>query len=317
MNNTLRHVIGIDLGGTFIKFGLIRSDGRLIYENIVPTEADKSEEAVIANLVLAVRETQEHAKKQGIIPFGIGIGTPGIIDQTHRIVLEANNIAGWENVNLADIIEQACSLPVWINNDASMMGLGEQAFGVAKNYSDVLFLSIGTGIGGAIIIDNKLFGGYNNRGAELGHIPLYSDGITCSCGSVGCLEAYASTTALVRQFDERCLAAGISFPKKTSGKLIIKLYLENNPIAIESLNEHCRYLGRGIAGLVNIFSPQRVVLGGGISESGTFYIEKIKTEMDRYVVPGCAVNTKICAAQLGNKAGILGAAQWAFLCSQK
>ena len=317
MNNTFKYAIGIDLGGTFIKFGLVRSDGQLMYENILPTEADKTASVVIANLITAVRKTQEYAQEQGVVPFGIGIGTPGIIDRTYRIVLEASNIAGWKNLKLADSIEQVCGLPVWINNDASMMGLGEQAFGAARNYSDVIFLSVGTGIGGAVIIDNKLFGGYDNRGAELGHTPLYSDGVSCSCGSVGCLEAYASTTALIQQFENRCINAGISFSEKISGKLIVKYYNDHHPIAVESINEHCRFLGRGIAGLVNIFSPQRVVLGGGISESGSFYIEKIKAELSCYVLHSCVVNTEVCAAQLGNKAGLLGAAQWAFLCSRE
>lgn len=317
MDNTFKYAIGIDLGGTFIKFGLVRSDGKLMYESILPTEADKTAGVVIANLNLAIQKMTIYAQYHGVTPFGIGIGTPGIIDKTYRIVLEANNIVGWKNLKLADSIEKVCTLPVWINNDASMMGLGEQAFGAARNYSDVLFLSVGTGIGGAVIINNKLFGGYNNRGAELGHIPLYSDGVTCSCGSVGCLEAYASTTALIQQFENRCMTAGIGFSEKISGKLIVKLYQDHHPIAVEAINEHCRFLGRGIAGLVNIFSPQRVVLGGGISESGSFYIEKIKSEMNRYVVSSCAVNTVVCAAQLGNKAGILGAAQWAFFCSRE
>jgi glucokinase len=317
MNNTFKYAIGIDLGGTFIKFGLVRSDGQLMYESILPTEANKTASAVIANLISAVKQAQEYAQEQGVVPFGIGIGTPGVIDRTYRVVLEANNIVGWKNLNLADSIEQVCGLPVWINNDASMMGLGEQAFGAARNYSDVLFLSVGTGIGGAIIINNKLFGGYDNRGAELGHTPLYSDGVSCSCGNIGCLEAYASTTALIQQFENRCMIAGIGFSEKITGKLIVKLYQEQHPIAVESINVHCRFLGRGIAGLVNIFSPQRVVLGGGISESGSFYIDNIKAEMSRYVVASCAVNTDVCAAQLGNKAGILGAAQWAFLCSNE
>lgn len=317
MNNTFKYAIGIDLGGTFIKLGLVRSDGQLMYESILPTEANKTASAVIANLLSTVKQAQEYAQEQGVVPFGIGIGTPGVIDRTYRVVLEANNIVGWKNLNLADSIEQVCGLPVWINNDASMMGLGEQAFGAARNYSDVLFLSVGTGIGGAIIINNKLFGGYDNRGAELGHTPLYSDGVSCSCGNIGCLEAYASTTALIQQFENRCMIAGIGFSEKITGKLIVKLYREQHPIAVESINVHCRFLGRGIAGLVNIFSPQRVVLGGGISESGSFYIDNIKAEMSRYVVASCAVNTDVCAAQLGNKAGILGAAQWAFLCSNE
>jgi glucokinase len=223
----------------------------------------------------------------------------------------ADNIAGWSQVHLSDSIEAACNLPVFVNNDANLMGLGEQTFGAASDCTDVLFITVGTGIGGAIIINNQLFGGYDNRGTELGHIPLFADGIPCSCGSVGCLEAYASTNALIQQFRERCNSMGILFQDEITGKLIIQLYLQNVPVAIESIHEHCRYLGHGIAGLVNIFSPQRVVIGGGISESGNFYIEKVNEYYQQYVMPDCGVNTHICAAALGNRAGMLGAAQWA------
>ncbi len=318
MKSELKYSIGIDLGGTFIKFGLVCSNGELLYEGTLPTEANISSDKVIDNLIIAVRDVLMYAKLHQIVPIGVGIGTPGIVDRTHRIILGgAENIAGWSNIHLSEIMEKACGLPVWVNNDANMMGLGEQAFGVAKNFSDVLFLTIGTGIGGAIIIDNKLFGGYNNRGAELGHTPLIADGIPCACGSVGCLEAYASTTALIRQFKSLSEEAEVIYKEEVTGKLIIQLYLENNNIAVEVLDAHCKYLGRGIAGFVNVFSPQRVVLGGGISECGNFYIEKINEAMQKHVVSACAVNTEICAAQLGNKAGTLGSAQWAFNCSTK
>lgn len=308
--------IGIDLGGTFIKFGLVRSDGQLMYENTLPTEANTNKEQVINSLISAVNLVKKFAFTHDITVVGIGVGTPGIIDSTHRIILSAGNINGWKDVALSDILEQACGLPVSINNDANLMGLGEQTFGIARNCSDVLFLTIGTGIGGAIIINNKLFGGYKNRGSELGHIPLFSDGITCSCGSIGCLEAYASTSALLKQFEDKCFDAGVHITEELTGKRFIQLYKEGNILASETLNNHFRYLGRGVAGLINIFSPQRVVLGGGISEAGSFYIEGVQREVDHFVVSDCAIHTQLCAAQLGNKAGILGAAQWAFNCYQ-
>jgi len=311
VKNIFKYAIGIDLGGTFIKFGLVRLDGYLLYENKVPTEANNCALKVISNIIFAVQEVQNYATNQNIDIIGIGIGTPGIVDKTHRIIIgSANNINGWHNIKLADEIEAVCQLPVTINNDANLMGLGEQAFGAAKNYSDVLFLTIGTGIGGAIVIDNKLFGGFDNRGSELGHIPLNLDGIKCSCGSIGCLEAYASTNALIRNFKTKCKDQGIIFSTEITGKLIVKLYLENHKVAIESINEHCNFLGRGIAGLINLFSPQRVVIGGGISEAGPFYIEKIKKSINDSVIKSCNVNTEICVAGLGNKAGILGAAKW-------
>ncbi len=314
----MRYSIGIDLGGTFIKFGLVRSDGKLIYEGILPTEAESGSEMVINNIISASKKVLEKALESRVHPVGIGVGTPGIVDRTNRIVLGgADNLPAWFQIYLADKIECACQLPAYVNNDANMMGLGEQAFGAAQNCSDVVFLTIGTGIGGAVIIDGKLFCGYDNRGTELGHIPLFADGLPCSCGSVGCLEAYTSTSALIQQFIKRREMSGVFVNDKVTGKMIVKLYHENNMWAVESMNDHWQFLGRGIAGLVNIFSPQRVVIGGGISESGAFYIKNLNEEFRKQVMPDCAVNTEICAAKLGNNAGVLGAAQFVFVNSKK
>lgn len=173
----------------------------------------------------------------------------------------------------------------------------------------MVFLTVGTGIGGAVIIDGKLFNGYANRGTELGHVPLIANGEPCACGSIGCLEHYASTAALVRRFSKRIAEAGISYPnEEINGELIVRLYKQGDKIAAESLNEHCDFLGHGIAGFINIFSPQRVVIGGGLSEAGDFYIQKVSVKALRYAIPDCAVNTEIMAASLGNKAGSIGAA---------
>jgi glucokinase len=312
MEQEFSYAIGIDLGGTFIKYGLVRMDGCLVYENKKATQANTNARTVIDNIIYSVNDVQQFAASQNIKPLGVGIGSPGIVDKTHRVLVgPASNINGWQNIMLADEVEKACTLPVVINNDANLMGLGEQAFGAARNFSDVLFLTVGTGIGGAIIIDNKLFGGYDNRGSELGHIPLIANGIECACGSVGCLEAYASTTALIKDFEKRCSDNGIVFPEEIDGKFIVKLFIENNSYAIESINAHCDYLGHGIAGMINIFSPQRVVIGGGISEAGAFYIDTIRESVNKYVVSSCNVNTQIFVAALGNKAGVLGAAKLA------
>ena len=165
------------------------------------------------------------------------------------------------------------------------MGLGEAKYGAGRGCTHVVFLTVGTGIGGAVIIDGKLFNGYANRGTELGHVPLIANGERCACGAIGCLEHYASTSALV-----------------------VRLYHENFPMAVECMSEHFYYLGRGIAGFVNIFSPQRIVLGGGVTESGIFYLEKIREVVREHVIADCALNTEIVAASLGNKAGFIGAA---------
>lgn len=309
------YAIGIDLGGTSVKYALIDNEGVFHFQGKLPSMADVSAEAVVGQLIAAVNEVKGVAEKEDYKIEGIGIGTPGIVDSTNRIVLGgAENIKGWENLPLADRIEAEIGLPVLLGNDANLMGLGETMHGAGRGATHVVFLTVGTGIGGAVVIDGKLFNGFANRGTELGHVPLIANGEPCACGSVGCLEHYASTSALVRRFSQRIAEAGISYPNdEINGELIVRLYKQGDKIATESLEEHCDFLGHGIAGFINIFSPQRIVIGGGLSEAGDFYIQKVSDKAFRYSIPDCAVNTQIMAASLGNKAGSLGAASLIFL----
>lgn len=212
-----KYAIGIDLGGTSVKYALIDNEGVFHFQGKLPSKADVSAEAVIGQLVTACKEAMASALQLGVAVEGIGIGTPGIVDETNRIVLGgAENIKGWENLNLADRIEAETGLPVQMGNDANLMGLGETMYGAGQGAQNVVFLTVGTGIGGAVVIGGKLFNGFANRGTELGHVPLIANGEPCACGSVGCLEHYASTSALVRRFSKRAAEAGISFPGEES-----------------------------------------------------------------------------------------------------
>ena len=202
------YAIGIDLGGTSVKYALIDNEGVFYFQGKLPSKADVSAEAVIGQLVTAINEVKAFAQEKDYKIDGIGIGTPGIVDCTNRIVLGgAENINGWENIHLADRIETETGLPALLGNDANLMGLGETMYGAGQGATHVVFLTVGTGIGGAVVIDGKLFNGYANWGTELGHVPLIANGEPCACGSVGCLEHYASTSALVRRFSQRIIDA--------------------------------------------------------------------------------------------------------------
>lgn len=305
----MKYAIGIDLGGTSIKYGIVNSNGETLFDDRIPSMADQSANHIIEQLKHAVDILLEYANNNNITLCGIGIGTPGIVDDTESTVLGgAENLAGWENIPLALILEEYSGLKTLVNNDANVMGLAEAGFGAAKGCSDVIFLTIGTGIGGAIIIDNKLYGGYKNRGAELGHVPFIADGEDCACGSVGCLETYASAAAMVKRYKDRLIINGIPVDHNIDGEQIAKLYHEDDILAREVISENCNFLGHAIAGFINMFSPQKVIIGGGMADAGDFYIEKIRLAVKRYVIADCAVNTIIEKATLGNKAGYLGAA---------
>lgn len=309
----MRNAIGIDLGGTSIKYALINEEGEFLYSGTLPSCADISAEAVVDQLVKAIEIVKEYAFSIDCLIAGVGVGTPGIVDESGRTVLGgAENIKGWEAIPLADMLEKRTCLTTCISNDANLMGLGETHYGAGIGASHVVFLTVGTGIGGAVVIDNKLFNGYANRGTELGHTPIVATGEPCACGSVGCLEHYASTSALVRNFINRCPADAPIGKEPINGERIIQLYKEGNSVAKASLEEHCFYLGRGIAGFINIFSPQRVIIGGGLSEAGEFYIDMLRKQAFKYAMSDCSLNTSIMAATLGNRAGSMGAAWMVF-----
>lgn len=305
----MKYAIGIDLGGTSIKYALVDKAGNSSFEGKLPSFASVSATEVVRQLIKAAKILKAEAKKQNWEIEGVGLGTPGIVDETNRIVLGgAENIVGWENLDVASLLEKEIHLPVVVGNDANLMGLGETKYGAGRGCTHVVFLTVGTGIGGAVIINGELFNGYANRGTELGHVPLIATGERCACGAVGCLEHYASTAALVRRFTTLAQEQNLNFDSEINGELIVRLYHEKYPLAVHCLNEHFYYLGRGVAGFINIFSPQRIVIGGGVAESGAFYIEKIKEVVKENVITDCALNTEIVAAELGNKAGLIGAA---------
>ena len=190
-------------------------------------------------------------------------------------------------------------------NDANMMALGETLFGAAKGATDVVFVTVGTGIGCGALIDGRLYRGYRNRGMEMGHITVKCDGEGCACGGVGCLEHYASTSALVRRF---CELNGSARDAEVDGKDVVFFYKEGNPAAVQAMEEHWNYLAHGIASMINLFAPQRVVVGGGISEAGDFYLEKLREGVRRQMMSVCGEETELVAARLGNRAGCMGAA---------
>jgi glucokinase len=301
------HAIGIDLGGTFVKYALVSLSGDILFDGKLPIGGNATREDTLDAIQNSILQVVDEATKKGIELKGIGIGTPGLVD--NGVVLGgADNLDRWENIDLATIYSDKFNLPVFVDNDANVMGMGEVAFGAAKDCSDVIFITVGTGIGGAIVINGQLYGGYKNRGAELGHLTIQHDGIDCSCGGRGCLEAYASTSALVQQYAEKTRRN----VDEIDGRYIIQKFKDNEPEAVACLKDHTDYLGHGIAGFINTFAPQKVVIGGGISEAGQFYIDMIKESAFKYAMPDCSTNTDIVAASLGNNAGCLGAASLVF-----
>ena len=298
-----RHAIGIDLGGTSVKYAVVAASGRILFSGEHGSRAAEGAEAVLEQIVKGIDACRAYALGEGLTLSGVGIGTPGVVSADGRTVLGgAENIAGWENLPLAEQIEAATGLRCVAGNDANAMAWGETLYGAARGASDVVFVTVGTGIGCGVLIDGRLFRGYRDRGMEMGHITVKCDGERCACGGVGCLEHYASTAALVRRFRE------LSGVADADGREVVRRYRSGDAAAVRALDEHWNYLSHGIASMINLFAPQRVVVGGGISEAGPFYLEHLREGVRRQMMDVCGAETEIVAAQLGNRAGSLGAA---------
>lgn len=307
MDNKKRYAVGIDLGGTFIKFALVSDSGDVIFTSKLAIGSSSTRDDILETIRKAIDMSMEVASHKSLPVSGIGIGSPGVCCDG-VVVGGADNLNGWVDVHLSEMFSSKFNLPVLIDNDANVMGLGEAVFGAAQNCTDVIFLTVGTGIGGAIVADGNLYGGYKNRGTEMGHVTIDHKGIACNCGGRGCLEAYASTGALLRQYAE---ATGKN-ENELDGFYLVQQFKEGEEAAVKCMEEHTDYLGHGIAGFINTFAPQKVVIGGGISEAGQFYIDMIKKSAMSYAMPDCAANTDVVAATLGNMAGCLGAASLIF-----
>lgn len=301
-----KFAIGIDVGGSSLKCGVVNQNGEIIHSFLQSLEETSTEADVITLITAAALQC---AATVNNLVEGIGIGFPGIVDQ-NTVIGGADNLPGFNNLPLGQILKARTGYPVWVNNDANMMGYGELKYGVASGSENMVFLTVGTGIGGAILIDGKIFGGHQNRGAELGHIMINHGGKPCSCGAKGCFEAYASISALIEDF--RDAGGTIAEGDQITGRSIMAKYHENDSIAKIALQQHFDYMATGIASLINVFSPQKVVIGGGISEAGQFYVNEIKTRTLGMAMPAAAQFTSIVAANLGNKAGLLGCAAKVF-----
>ncbi|WP_300602417.1 ROK family protein [Niabella sp.] len=295
--------IGIDVGGSALKCGVVAEDGNLVHCFTETIQKDSGEAGIIEQIAVCIAQAAAAAADKGGTVCGTGIGFPGIVED-NVVIGGADNLPGFEQLPLGRLLQERTGYRTLVDNDANMMGMGEWIYGAAKGCSDIVFLTVGTGIGGALIINNQLYGGYRNRGTELGHIIIRHGGIACSCGSRGCFEAYASVAALIGHY--QLLKQDV--PELVDGKQIIEGYVQQEDAALAAMAYHFDYMAAGIAGYINIFSPQKVVIGGGISEAGDFYIREITERVARLAMPAASEQTILVAAALGNKAGLQGCA---------
>ncbi|WP_326621393.1 ROK family glucokinase [Streptomyces decoyicus] len=306
--------IGVDIGGTKIAAGVVDEEGSILETCQVPTP--HATEALTEAIADAVRTVGS-----GHHIEAVGIGAAGYVDEKRATVLFAPNI-DWRHEPLKDKVEQRVGLPVVVENDANAAAWGEYKFGAGQGHSDVICITLGTGLGGGIIIGNKLRRGRFGVAAEFGHIRVVPDGLLCGCGSQGCWEQYASGRALLRYARQRAfatpenaetlLALGDGTSEGIEGRHVSEAARQGDPVAIDSFRELARWAGAGLADLASLFDPSAFIVGGGVSDEGELVLDPIRKSFRRWLVGNqWRPHAQVLAAQLGGKAGLVGAADLA------
>ncbi len=304
--------IGVDLGGTNIKAALVSGEGRILRQTGCPTALPRPPEAVCEDILRLCGELIRQAN--GPVA-GVGVGCPGTVDADSGMVLYANNL-GWERFPMGRFLEQRLGLPVALANDANAAAYGEAVAGCAQNAQSAVILTLGTGVGGGVILDGRLLTGYTGGAAEPGHIIIQQAGEPCTCGCRGCLEAYASATALIRQTrramraNPQSLMHALAGQGPVTGRTAFDAAAAGDAAAQQVVETYIQHLAVGVASLINIFFPQVVGLSGGIANQGEALFVPLRRAVEPMVYGRAfsAKQTRIVGCSLGYQAGLVGAA---------
>lgn len=300
----MRHAIAIDFGGTALKGAVIDEQGQIQARQSVPTESALGKERVMQNLFLLITTLKGQASGE---VAGIGIGAPGPTQSNKGVVLQFPNVMSFgQNVPLRDIVSREFQLPVVVHNDANAAILGEVWMGAARDADSAVMLTLGTGIGGGVVVNRQIFDGGFGVGAELGHVRLALEGPACALGTPACLEALTSSTAVVRMARERI------DEKISDSKQVYDLALAGNEEARRIWKEVGRWLGIAIGGFINVFNPAYLLIGGDMSNAWELFAPTMMHELERTSFPQLIAMAKIQKAQLGNDAGMYGMARAVF-----
>ncbi|MEI6602777.1 MAG: ROK family protein [Clostridia bacterium] len=315
------YYIGIDLGGTNIAAGIVSESGEILRKESIPTKNERESQLILEDMASLVNQLiADHGIEKSEV-ISIGVGAPGTANAREGKIAYANNLK-FENVDIRGVVGGLTGLPVFVDNDANCAALAESEAGAAKGTACSVTITLGTGVGSGIISEGKIYSGFNNLAAEFGHTLLIMDGEQCTCGRKGCLEAYASGTALIRQTIE----AGKAHPESlitacakegklenTSARTAFDAARQGDAIAQEVVDRYIKYVGEGLVNLINAFSPEVVCVGGGISNEGENLLKPIREYVYARIYAHSISETlvpksKIVKALMGNDAGIIGAA---------
>lgn len=306
-----RVVIGVDLGGTNLRTAILSPDGNILDRHKEATHAADGWEKVVARLIENIKRQRKSAIQQGFDVAAVGVGAPGVIQADKGIVVKSPNFPDWNNLPLKDQLEKTLGIPVFLENDANAAALGEQWRGAGRGIRSMILLTLGTGVGGGIILDNKIWHGADGMAGEIGHMTLIPDGRPCTCGNTGCLEMYSSARGIVQSFREALGKTSGGVPdqlKQISSEQVYEAAGTGNEIAVRVMKDMGRMLGIGIASLINIFNPERIVVGGGVKDAWPLFIGATREEIMKRAFAVPAKRTEIVPSELGDDAGMVGAA---------
>ena len=318
----MRFVLGIDIGGTNLVVGSVSEDGSVLHAmQSEPTHAETGATAVLDRLVALAERVIAQTRREipGANIVGVGIGAPGPLDTKSGIVLLTPNL-GWVNMPLRQIIRDRLGLPAMLDNDANCAVLGEWWVGAARGARHAIGITIGTGIGGGLVLDGKLYHGASDVAGEIGHATIDTEGRRCKCGNYGCLEAYASGPNIaVRAVEELEVGASSCLPGMVGGDLtkitaqtVYEAAHQGDELALQVVNDTAKFLGTGIANLLNVFNPEVVVVCGGVTLAGDHLFVPLRREVARRAFKPAVQACRIVPGELINSAGVYGAAR-AFL----
>ena len=303
-----KYVFGVDIGGTTVKLGLFDVEGNVLDKWEIPTVTENNGRQILPDIADSIREKMQQIDREAVI--GVGVGAPGPVDG-EGVIHRAVNL-GWGTFSIKDTLEGLLNMPVMAGNDANVAALGEMWMGGGQGYKDLVVVTLGTGVGGGIIINGKMLTGATGSGGEIGHIHV-QDGEedVCGCGNSGCLEQYASATGVTRLANRMLAASNEDSVLRTdtvTAKAVWDAVKAKDALAVKVAEQFGKYLGEGLAAIACVANPEAFVIGGGVSRAGEILIDYIRPHYEKNVFHGCR-EVKFALATLGNDAGIYGAAK--------
>lgn len=305
-----QYCFGVDLGGTTVKIGLFDPEGTVLEKWEIPTRKDDNGNNILPDIAAAIHEKMEEMNISKEAVIGVGIGVPGPVDD-EGVVYKAVNL-GWGIMNINDVLGGLLQLPVKAGNDANVAALGEMWCGGGKGYHNMVLVTLGTGVGGGIIVNDRILTGSTGAGGEIGHIHMEdNEPEACGCGNHGCLEQYASATGIVRLATRKLAATSedsVLRKEDVTAKAVFDAVKAGDSVACEIAEEFGLYLGKGLAAVAGVVNPEAFVIGGGVSKAGEILLDYVQKNYVKYVFHG-SKDAAFKLATLGNDAGIYGAAK--------